>query len=246
MPAGFTPEDAAYDYLVVDKKKFQAIFTREFDTKKNCWIPDEKEAYIAATIESSKGDEMIVATNKGETRTVKKDAVDQMNPPKFEMVADMADLTFLNEASILHNLRTRYENNLIYTYSGLFCVTVNPYRWLPIYTPEVVTKFRGKRRQEMPPHLFSVADNAYQYMLQDRENQSILITGESGAGKTENTKKVIQFFARVAQTQSEESKEGKKEGQSGLEEQIVQCNPVLEAFGNAKTVRNNNSSRFVS
>ncbi|KAG5272491.1 hypothetical protein AALO_G00166120 [Alosa alosa] len=84
------------------------------------------------------------------------------------------------------------------TYSGLFCVTVNPYKWLPVYDPEVVTAYRGKKRMEAPPHIFSVSDNAYQFMLQDRENQSILITGESGAGKTVNTKRVIQYFATIA------------------------------------------------
>ncbi|NXD13096.1 MYSS protein, partial [Nothocercus nigrocapillus] len=130
------------------------------------------------------------------------------------------------------------------TYSGLFCVTVNPYKWLPVYNPEVVLAYRGKKRQEAPPHIFSISDNAYQFMLTDRENQSILITGESGAGKTVNTKRVIQYFATIAA-----SGEKKKEEQSGkmqgtLEDQIISANPLLEAFGNAKTVRNDNSSRF--
>lgn len=107
----------------------------------------------------------------------------------------------------------------------------------------MIKSYIGKRRNEMPPHLFAVADEAYRNMVQDRENQSMLITGESGAGKTENTKKVISYFAIVGATQqAAEKKEGQKGGT--LEEQIVQTNPVLEAFGNAKTVRNNNSSRF--
>ncbi|CAF1361450.1 unnamed protein product, partial [Didymodactylos carnosus] len=84
------------------------------------------------------------------------------------------------------------------TYSGLFCVAINPYKRLPIYTMKVVMMYRGKKRTEVPPHLFAIADNAYSNMLRDRENQSMLITGESGAGKTENTKKVIQYFAYVA------------------------------------------------
>lgn len=103
--------------------------------------------------------------------------------------------------------------------------------------------YRGKRRNEMPPHLFSISDGAYVNMLTDHENQSMLITGESGAGKTENTKKVIAYFATIgASTKKVEGAEKK----GSLEDQVVQTNPVLEAFGNAKTVRNDNSSRFVS
>merc|ERR1711976_965868 len=122
--------------------------------------------------------------------------------------------------------KSRYTAGLIYTYSGLFCVAVNPYRRLPIYTQKIINVYRGKRRAEMPPHLFSIADNAYQNMLQDRENQSMLITGESGAGKTENTKKVIMYFANVAAGQKkkeEEKKDGDKMTQVGnLEDQIVE------------------------
>ncbi|XP_075375107.1 myosin heavy chain, skeletal muscle, adult-like [Mycteria americana] len=156
----------------------------------------------------------------------------------------MAMMTHLHEPAVLYNLKERYAAWMIYTYSGLFCVTVNPYKWLPVYNPEVVLAYRGKKRQEAPPHIFSISDNAYQFMLTDRENQSILITGESGAGKTVNTKRVIQYFATIAA-----SGEKKKEEQSGkmqgtLEDQIISANPLLEAFGNAKTVRNDNSSRF--
>ncbi|XP_023286787.1 myosin-1B-like, partial [Seriola lalandi dorsalis] len=131
------------------------------------------------------------------------------------------------------------------TYSGLFCVTVNPYKWLPVYNQEVVVAYRGKKRQEAPPHIFSISDNAYQFMLTDRENQSILITGESGAGKTVNTKRVIQYFATIAGS-GDRKKDANTSGklQGNLEDQIISANPLLEAFGNAKTVRNDNSSRF--
>ncbi|KAG8136705.1 hypothetical protein E2320_005267, partial [Naja naja] len=174
------------------------------------------------------------------TVTVKEDDIQQMNPPKFDMIEDMAMLTHLNEASVLYNLYRRYSNWMIYTYSGLFCVTINPYKWLPVYKTEVVSAYKGKRRSEAPPHIFSIADNAYHDMLRNRENQSMLITGESGAGKTVNTKRVIQYFATVAAI----GEPGKKTGT--LEDQIIQANPALEAFGNAKTLRNDNSSRFKS
>ncbi len=101
---------------------------------------------------------------------------EKMNHPKFDKVSDMAELGYLNEASVIHNLKLRYSSNLIYTYSGLFLVSVNPYRRLPIYTDEIVSSYKNKRRNEMPPHIYAVADAAYHDMLQDRENQSILIT----------------------------------------------------------------------
>jgi myosin heavy chain 6/7 len=191
----------------------------------------------------------VFALGAGVEKTLKKDLLLEQNPPKFEKTEDMSNLTFLNDASVLHNLRARYGCMLIYTYSGLFCVVINPYKRLPIYTESVARMYMGKRRTEMPPHLFAVSDEAYRNMLQNGENQSMLITGESGAGKTENTKKVIAYFASVGASQQEGimriGEEAKpKEKKVTLEDQIVQTNPVLEAFGNAKTVRNNNSSRF--
>ena len=150
----------------------------------------------------------------------------------------MADLTYLNDASVFHNLDVRFKAKLIYTYSGLFCVVVNPYKRYPIYTPTCVKIYLGKRRNEVPPHLWAITETAYRNMLTNSKNQSMLITGESGAGKTENTKKVIAYLAQVAAT-------GKKTaGKVSLEDQIVATNPILESYGNAKTSRNDNSSRF--
>merc|ERR1712170_303454 len=124
------------------------------------------------------------------------------------------------------------------TYSGLFCVVVNPYKRYPIYTQTVVKMYLGKRRNEVPPHLWAITETAYRNMLTNGKNQSMLITGESGAGKTENTKKVIAYLAQVAAS-------GKKAAKKvSLEDQIVATNPILESYGNAKTSRNDNSSRF--
>merc|ERR1712036_127496 len=128
------------------------------------------------------------------------------------------------------NLRDRYKVFMIYTYSGLFCVTVNPYKMLPVYGEKMINCYRAKRRSEMPPHLYSIADNAYFDMVRDRDNQSMLITGESGAGKTVNTKKVIQYFSLVAASGEASADESK----GSLEDQIVAANPAMEAFGNAK------------
>nr|AAA73080.1 unnamed protein product [Brugia malayi] len=233
-------KDPGWQYLRQTREQMAAEQSRPFDSKKNCWIPDAEEGYIAAEITSTKGDNVTVVSARGNEVTIKKDMLQEMNPPKFEKTEDMSNLTFLNDASVLYNLRSRYSSMLIYTYSGLFCVVINPYKRLPIYTDSVATMYMGKRRTEMPPHLFAVSDEAYRNMLVDHENQSMLITGESGAGKTENTKKVIAYFAVVGASQNKNQGEKKVT----LEDQIVQTNPVLEAFGNAKTVRNNNSSRF--
>uniref|UniRef100_A0A3P8VL58 Myosin, heavy chain 7B, cardiac muscle, beta a n=3 Tax=Cynoglossus semilaevis TaxID=244447 RepID=A0A3P8VL58_CYNSE len=220
--------------------------TIAFDGKKHAWIPDDKEAYVEVEIKERKGDKVTVETKDGRTLTVKEDDVQQMNPPKYDLIEDMAMLTHLNEASVLSNLRRRYAKWMIYTYSGLFCVTVNPYKWLPVYTNQVVAAYKGKRRSEVPPHIYSIADNAYNDLLRNRENQSMLITGESGAGKTVNTKRVIQYFAIVAALGDSTAKKGSPATKTGgtLEDQIIEANPAMEAFGNAKTLRNDNSSRF--
>merc|ERR1719220_954847 len=173
-----------------------------------------------------------------EKKIFKSAEVGQVNPPKFEKCEDMANLTFLNDASVFWNLKVRFQAKLIYTYSGLFCIVVNPYKRYPIYTGTVVKMYLGKRRNEVPPHLWAITETAYRNMLTNLKNQSMLITGESGAGKTENTKKVISYLAQVA---ASEKKTGKK---VSLEDQIVATNPILESYGNAKTSRNDNSSRF--
>merc|ERR1711981_613227 len=163
--------------------------------------------------------------------------VGKVNPPKFEKCEDMVNLTFLNDASVFWNLKTRYQAKMIHTYSGLV-VVVNPYKRYPLYTHRVCKIYLGKRRNEVPPHLWAIAEGAYRNMLQNKKNNAMLITGESGAGKTENTKKVITYLAIVAASSK------KSEKKVSLEDQIVATNPILESYGNAKTARNDNSSRF--
>merc|ERR1719331_159685 len=173
-----------------------------------------------------------------EKKTFKSSEIGQVNPPKFEQCEDMANLTFLNDASVFWNLKVRFQAKMIYTYSGLFCIVVNPYKRYPIYTNTVVKMYLGKRRNEVPPHLWAITETAYTNMKTNGKDQAMLITGESGAGKTENTKKVISYLATVAAS-------GKKTGKKvSLEDQIVATNPILESYGNAKTSRNDNSSRF--
>ncbi|XP_061702265.1 myosin heavy chain, fast skeletal muscle-like [Syngnathoides biaculeatus] len=232
-------------YLRKPEKERIEAQNRPFDARTACFVPEPKELYIRGVIQKKEGTQVTVKTSANETVTVREEDCHPMNPPKYDKIEDMAMMTHLNEPSVLFNLKDRYAAWMIYTYSGLFCVTVNPYKWLPVYDPQVVSAYRGKKRMEAPPHIFSVSDNAYQNMLTDRENQSVLITGESGAGKTVNTKRVIQYFATIAVAGGSDKKEqtsGKMQGT--LEDQIISANPLLEAFGNAKTVRNDNSSRF--
>ncbi|XP_040297569.1 myosin-11 isoform X3 [Bufo bufo] len=236
-------------FLFLDKDFINSPAAQaDWTAKKLVWVPSEKHGFEAASIKEEKGDEVLIELENGKKATISKDDVQKMNPPKFSKVEDMAELTCLNEASVLHNLRERYFSGLIYTYSGLFCVVVNPYKALPIYSEKIIDMYKGKKRHEMPPHIYAIADNAYRSMLQDREDQSILCTGESGAGKTENTKKVIQYLAVVASSHKGKKDTTITQGPSfaygELEKQLLQANPILEAFGNAKTVKNDNSSRF--
>ncbi|XP_073512670.1 myosin-10-like isoform X10 [Phyllobates terribilis] len=235
--------DDAERYLFVDRNPVSITATQaDWTAKKQVWVPSEKHGFEAASIKEERGDEVVLElAENGKKVVINKDDIQKMNPPKFTKVEDMAELTCLNEASVLHNLKDRYYSGLIYTYSGLFCVVINPYKNLPIYTEQIVEMYRGKKRHEMPPHIYAISEAAYRSMLQDREDQSILCTGESGAGKTENTKKVIQYLAHVAS-----SHKGRKDhaAPGELEHQLLQANPILEAFGNAKTVKNDNSSRF--
>ncbi|XP_075220629.1 myosin heavy chain isoform X32 [Lycorma delicatula] len=237
---GEDPDPTPYLFVSLEQKRIDQ--TKPYDAKKACWVPDEAEGFLQGEIKATKGDIVTVTLPGGETKDFKKDQVGQVNPPKFEKCEDMSNLTYLNDASVLYNLKQRYYHKLIYTYSGLFCVAINPYKRFPVYTNRCAKLYRGKRRNEVPPHIFAISDGAYVNMLTNKENQSMLITGESGAGKTENTKKVIAYFATVGASSKKEEKEGQKKGT--LEDQVVQTNPVLEAFGNAKTVRNDNSSRF--
>ncbi|XP_058848313.1 myosin-10-like isoform X2 [Acipenser ruthenus] len=240
-------------YLFVDRAVVYNPATQaDWTAKKLVWIPSERHGFEAASIREERGDEVVVElAENGKKTVVNKDDVQKMNPPKFSKVEDMAELTCLNEASVLHNLKDRYYSGLIYTYSGLFCVVINPYKNLPIYSENIIEMYRGKKRHEMPPHIYAISESAYRCMLQDREDQSILCTGESGAGKTENTKKVIQYLAHVASSHKgrkdhsiplESPKPVKLQGE--LERQLLQANPILESFGNGKTVKNDNSSRF--
>ncbi|CAL4134764.1 unnamed protein product, partial [Meganyctiphanes norvegica] len=235
------PDPDPSEFLFVSREDKMKDMAKPYDAKKDCWVPDADEGFKLGEIAKEEGD-MVEVTIDCMPKKFKKEQVKPVNPPKFEKAVDVSDLTYLNDASVLYNLKSRYVCRLMYTYSGLFCIAVNPYKRYPIYTARAAKVYMGKRRNEVPPHVFAISENAYANMRQTNMNQSMLITGESGAGKTENTKKVITYFGYVGATGAK-LKPGEK-AKASLEDQIVATNPVLEAFGNAKTTRNDNSSRF--
>uniref|UniRef100_A0A8C9S420 Myosin IB n=1 Tax=Scleropages formosus TaxID=113540 RepID=A0A8C9S420_SCLFO len=150
-------------------------------------------------------------------------------------VGDMVLLEPLTEESFINNLKNRFDHSEIYTYIGSVVISLNPYRPLPIYTADKVEEYRNRNFYELSPHIYALADEAYRSLRDQDKDQCILITGESGAGKTEASKLVMSYVAAVC---------GKGQEVNKVKEQLLQSNPVLEAFGNAKTVRNDNSSRF--
>ncbi|XP_041352149.1 unconventional myosin-VI-like [Gigantopelta aegis] len=147
---------------------------------------------------------------------------------------DNCALMYLNEATLLNNIRIRYMKNQIYTYTANILIAINPYYEIPdLYTPSTIQKYRGKSLGTVPPHVFAIADKAYRDMKVTKVSQSIIVSGESGAGKTESTKYILKYLTECWGTHA-----------GPIEQRILESNPLLEAFGNAKTVRNNNSSRF--
>lgn len=206
----------------------------------------QEERYLPAKVLTAftKGTPTTVMTEDGEKH--KLDAAQaewacECNPEALNSdISDLINISDLNEMSILHNLRIRFKEDKIYTSISSILISVNPFKLLPLYTPDVLDSYRTGYRGK-PPHVFGIAYNAYNNMLADAADQSVVISGESGAGKSEATKLILQFLTDV----SSRSNAGEHSTTSNpLEQQILAANPILEAFGNAKTLRNNNSSRF--
>lgn len=244
----FAPQFIKSEEMKRSEERISAIEgENDFSGKRYVWVKDPEKAFVRGWIVEELSDSKIVVQyESGAQIETSIDQVDKVNPAKFDKADDMAELTHLNEASVIHNLQTRYQSDLIYTYSGLFLVTINPYCPLPIYGNDYIRMYKGQAREDTRPHIFAVSDQAFRKLVEEGENQSILVTGESGAGKTENTKKVIQYLAAVATSDFDTPVAGRSPTKqfSNLSQQILRANPILEAFGNAQTVRNNNSSRF--
>ncbi|XP_072517689.1 unconventional myosin-Vb isoform X2 [Salminus brasiliensis] len=157
------------------------------------------------------------------------------NPDILVGENDLTALSYLHEPAVLHNLKVRFlESNHIYTYCGIVLVAINPYEQLQIYGEEVINAYSGQNMGDMNPHIFAVAEEAYKQMARDEKNQSIIVSGESGAGKTVSAKYAMRYFATVGGSASD----------TNVEEKVLASSPIMEAIGNAKTTRNDNSSRF--
>lgn len=172
----------------------------------------------------------MVLLSDGSVVTVPVGEVLPSNPDVLEGVDDLMQLSYLNEPSVLHNLQHRYARDMIYSKAGPVLIAINPFKDIQLYGNEFVTAYRQKLLSD--PHVYSIADSAYDRMMEDEISQSIIISGESGSGKTETAKFVMEYLAMLGG------------GSNGIEKEVLQTSYILEAFGNAKTSRNNNSSRF--
>ncbi|KAF5736685.1 myosin-6-like [Tripterygium wilfordii] len=202
------------------------------------WLEDPEEAWVDGEVMEVNGEEITVDCTSGKTVVAKVSSVFPKDP-EFPScgVDDMTRLAYLHEPGVLQNLQCRYDINEIYTYTGNILIAVNPFRRLPhLYDSHMMGQYKGAAFGELSPHPFAIADSAYRLMFNEGISQSILVSGESGAGKTESTKMLMRYLAQMGGRAAAEGR--------SVEQQVLESNPVLEAFGNAKTLRNNNSSRF--
>uniref|UniRef100_A0A8D3EC33 Myosin X, like 1 n=1 Tax=Scophthalmus maximus TaxID=52904 RepID=A0A8D3EC33_SCOMX len=208
------------------------------------WVR-EKEQFVPATVNSCGDGTLVLTTDYGEVRNVHKHTRTQvyaMHQSSIDGVEDMSALAELHEAAIMHNLYQRYKKDNIYTNIGSILAAVNPYKQIPgLYDPERVDLYSKHHIGELPPHIFAVANECYSCIWKRHDSQCVLISGESGAGKTESTKLLLQFLSVMSQKSAGTPQSEKT---TRVEQAIVQSSPIMEAFGNAKTVYNNNSSRF--
>ncbi|KAG0053594.1 Myosin type-2 heavy chain 1 [Gryganskiella cystojenkinii] len=223
-----------------------------------CWFVDDKEGWISATLSTKdvaadgkvtltfaddNGKDHVFSSTVAKIEEANNANLPPMrNPPLLEGTEDLTNLSYLNEPAVLSNIKTRYSHCNIYTYSGIVLIAANPFARVNLYTQDIIQAYSGRRRGELEPHLFAIAEDAYRCMIRDEKNQTIVVSGESGAGKTVSAKFIMRYFATA--DDSEKGKDTSKAGMSETEEMILATNPIMEAFGNAKTTRNDNSSRF--
>ncbi|XP_069784734.1 unconventional myosin-Vb-like [Narcine bancroftii] len=207
------------------------------------WISDPEDVWKSAELMKDYKEEDCVLHLKLEDGTNIEYPIDQntresqylRNPDILMGENDLTALSYLHEPAVLHNLKVRFlESNCIYTYCGIVLVAINPYEQLPLYGDDVIYAYSGQDVGDMDPHIFAVAENAYRQMARDDKNQSVIISGESGAGKTMSAKWIMRYFATI----------GGSAGETNVEAKFLASNPIMEAIGNAKTTRNDNSSRF--
>ncbi|KAK7407806.1 hypothetical protein VNO78_09906 [Psophocarpus tetragonolobus] len=205
--------------------------TTPYTSKKKLqsWFQLPNGNWELGKIITTSGNESIISLPDGNVLKVKEESLVPANPDILDGVDDLMQLSYLNEPSVLYNLQYRYNQNMIYTKAGPVLVAINPFKKVPLYSNDYIEAY--KRKAIESPHVYAITDTAIREMIRDEVNQSIIISGESGAGKTETAKIAMQYLAALG-------------GGSGIEYEILKTNPILEAFGNAKTLRNDNSSRF--
>lgn len=212
-------------------KKWKDDGTLRLKKNLRVWCLSSEYTWVSGTIVSAEETEAMVRTSDKEVIRVNATRLQPANPDILEGVHDLIKLSYLNEPSVLHNLDFRYAQDKIYTRAGPVLIAINPFKKVPIYGPDNVRAYQKRTSESSHPHVYMTADSAFKAMVRDGTNQSVIISGESGAGKTETAKIAMQYLAALG-------------GGGGLEDEILQTNPILEAFGNAKTLRNDNSSRF--
>lgn len=231
-----------------------------YDVGTRAWQPDPTEGWVASEVinKTIDGDKvaLVFQLENGETRTLEvsleglqsgKDSSlpPLMNPTMLEASDDLTNLSHLNEPAVLQAIRLRYAQKEIYTYSGIVLIATNPFaRVDSLYVPGMVQVYAGKQRATQAPHLFAIAEEAFMDMLRDSKNQTIVVSGESGAGKTVSAKYIMRYFATRESPDNTTARRRGADSMSETEEAILATNPIMEAFGNAKTTRNDNSSRF--
>uniref|UniRef100_A0A452FTR8 Myosin X n=1 Tax=Capra hircus TaxID=9925 RepID=A0A452FTR8_CAPHI len=210
------------------------------------WLRENGQ-HFPSTVNSCAEGVVVFQTDYGQVFTYKQSTITHqkvmpMHAMGEEGVDDMATLTELHGGAIMHNLYQRYKRNQIYTYIGSIIASVNPYKTISgLYSRDAVDRYSRCHLGELPPHVFAIANECYRCLWKRHDNQCVLISGESGAGKTESTKLILKFLSAISQQSVDLSS---KEKTSSVEQAILESSPIMEAFGNAKTVYNNNSSRF--
>jgi len=220
-----------------DKPQIPEEKKREIMDKEKVWVSEPQEGFVLGQIVDLTDEGALVQPISKSIKPIQA-SFDRLYPAEEDEkkeVEDNCGLMYLNEATLLHNIKLRYNKDKIYTFVANILIAINPYDDIKnLYDAKTIKAYQGKSLGTLPPHVFAIADKAFRDMKVLKQSQSVIVSGESGAGKTESTKYILKYLCDNFGTSAGGT----------LEQKILNANPILEAFGNAKTTRNNNSSRF--